>query len=134
MDFELGTGFWEWSGELIWSYYRVPVFNRLEGAFERVDPVGVVSWNFYSDLKYEFPFLPGAFVVYRFDVLRFGNEPEETGRSGKWDNGVLRHALGLGYRVNEWLLVKGAVSTQDTDETNWRTQQRTFRLMTSIMF
>ena len=40
LDFELGGGYWEWSGEFIWGHYRVPVYDGALEAFAIKDRQG----------------------------------------------------------------------------------------------
>lgn len=129
-DFKVGTGFFEFSGEVIGAFYRVPQFESETGTFEMVsteDPLNVSSLSAYLDVKYEIPMIQGSYVAYRIDHLGFGKPGDAT--SGHWDNRVLRHSLAIGYHLNRYLLGRMAVSTQHVDQKPWDTTQRTFRFV-----
>jgi hypothetical protein len=129
-DFKLGSGFFEFSGELIGAFYQVPVFNNETMAFETNgddDPLNVQNFSAYLDIKYELPFLQGSYMAYRIDHLGFGKL--EGGTSPNWDNNVLRHAFAIGYHVNQYILARMAVSTQHVDNKPWNKTQGTFRFV-----
>jgi hypothetical protein len=129
-DFKLGTGFLEFSGELIGSFYKVPHFNSETLLFESKsenDPLKLSSFSGYLDLKYELPILPGSYIAYRFDHLRFGQLEDNTAQN--WDNNVLRHSLAFGYHLNQYVLARIGVSTQQVENKSWNTSQGVFRFV-----
>lgn len=129
-DFKLGTGFFEFSGELIGAFYRVPQFNSETRAFE-TDPDNdlrkVNSFSTYLDIKYEIPKIQGSYVAYRIDYLGFG-KLEEPG-SPEWDNNVTRHSIAIGYHITSAFLARVALSTQQVDNKPWNKTQGTFRFV-----
>ncbi len=131
-DFEIGFGFWAISGEVIVARYQVPQFNSEDLSFVDGDPLSLWSSSFYLDLKYEMPFLPGSYLAYRIDHLGFGNGNLPQRESENWDDGVWRHVLGWGYKIREWMVLKGVISTQMVKNRSWDQEQRTFRLLLSL--
>lgn len=74
-DFKLGSGFFEFSGEIIGAFYQAPNFNSETMAFETEgydDPINVHSFSTYLDIKYELSMLQGSYMAYRIDHLGFG--------------------------------------------------------------
>lgn len=129
-DFKLGSGFFEISGELIGSFYRVPQFNSEARTFEVVtntEPLKMNSFSAYLDVKYEFPMIQGSYIAYRIDHLDFGKL--ESGPSTHWDNQVLRHSVAIGYHLNQYILARMAVSTQQVENKPWNKTQGTFRFV-----
>lgn len=137
-DYSLGTGFFSFSGELMAAFYRVPSYDPEEMRFLSDDsPVSQTLSNVstYLDIKYEPPFLSGSFIAYRLDALIFGKMEEGLYNEEKWDNNVLRHSLGIGYKAFPFMLIRGMISTQSTQsKPAWGTQQRTFRLMLTLHY
>ncbi len=132
-DFQLGLGYFEWSGEVISAWYKVPVFKVEEDIYapEEDNPIDqIFSIAAYTDLKYEFPFLPGAYAVYRFDILDFNKTINAEEEEINWDDRVVRHALGFGYKVNAYWDIKCAVATQEVAGRDWDLSM--FRLMNSF--
>ncbi|NNF20634.1 MAG: hypothetical protein HKN67_01735, partial [Saprospiraceae bacterium] len=129
-DFKLGSGFFEFSGEVIGAFYRVPQFESETLTFETEtedDPLQLSSYSAYLDIKYELPMLQGSYVAYRIDHLGFGKLENETAQN--WDNNVLRHSFAIGYHLNRYVLARMAVSTQDVENKTWNKTQRTFRFV-----
>lgn len=129
-DFILGTGFFEFSGELIGAFYRVPQFNSETTAFETGldnDLQKVNSFSTYLDIKYEISKIQGSYVAYRIDYLGFG-KLEEPG-SPYWDNNVTRHSIAIGYHITSAFLARVALSTQQVDNKPWNKKQGTFRFV-----
>ena len=128
-DFKLGTGFFEFSGEVIGAFYQVPEFNAEDETFETNENTitrKISNLSAYLDIKYEVPILQGSYIAYRIDHLSFSNLANNQPQ--KWDNKVLRHSVALGYNITRFLLVRLAVSTQQVDNKSWDSTQGTFRL------
>lgn len=133
-DYEFGAGFFSLSGELMASFYRVPVFDPESMTFEE-ESQRVGNFSSYLDLRYEPPFFSGSFIAYRFDALLFGKIDPSLYQGESWDNNVVRHSLGLGYKAFPFLLLRAFVSTQNVkDRPQWSTGQRTFRLMMTLHY
>lgn len=131
-DYKLGWSFFEVSGELIATSYKNPVWSLTENQFEGNNDIFRTNFNSFSsylDFKYEPPFLSGSFIAYRFDLLTFSNFENSNGQKESWDNDVIRHVLSLGYKINGFLQIKTAFSTQSVDNKAWDQHQRTFRTM-----
>lgn len=130
-DFKLGYGFFEFSGEIIAASFRVPVFNNEDRMFEMQDE-RLSSLSAYLDAKYELKILPGSYVVYRIDQMSFSKLTSHENQP--WDNKVLRHSLAFGYHLNQYLLARVAVSTQQVDNKNWDKTQRTLRFVVTAHY
>ena len=129
-DFKFGKGFIELSGEIIGAFYKVPRFNSDNNTFETTkdtDALTVNNLSAYLDIKYEFPKIPGSYLAYRIDHLRFGKVDNTIAQH--WDNNVLRHSFAVGYHINQHILARVAVSTQQVDNKPWDKKQGTFRLV-----
>jgi hypothetical protein len=134
-DFKLGKGYFEFSGELIGSQYKVLGFNSADMTFisETIDdPFTLRSISGYVDVKYEFPFLVGGYISLRTDHLRFGKVSDTD---ENWDNNVMRHSIGFGYDINKYLLLRMSYSMQDIEnKVIWDNKQNTFRLMLTVHY
>ena len=130
IDFKLGYGFFEFSGEMIGARYHVPQFVDETNSFVEhtiENPLVLNSLSAYFDIKYEFPQIQGSYIAYRLDHLGFGELDGSAAQN--WDNDVTRHSLAIGYHITRLLLVRMAVSTQKVDNKSWDSTQRTFRLV-----
>jgi hypothetical protein len=125
-DVKLGSGFFEFSGEVIGAIYRVPEFKYTDTSFVNGgDPLTLSSLSAYGDLKYELPFLQGSYVAGRLDYLKFSDY-----LSGNWDNQVWRFSFACGYHINQFLLARIAVSIQKVpNRTDWKGNQNTLRFV-----
>jgi hypothetical protein len=130
-DFKLGYGFFEFSGEVIASSFKVPFFNNDDRMFELQDE-RLSSLAAYLDVKYELKVLPGSYVAYRIDQLSFSKLSSYEDQP--WDNKILRHSLAFGYHFNQYLLARIAVSTQQVDNKNWDKTQGTFRFVVTAHY
>jgi len=121
-DVKLGSGFFEFSGEVIGTIYRVPEFSFIDKTFTNEGaPIKLSSLSVYGDLKYELPFLQGSYVACRLDYMRFHD---------KWDNGVFRYSCAFGYHINRFLLGRIAISNQHVGTIKeWESKQYTIRFV-----
>ncbi len=129
-DFKLGSGFFEFSGEVIGAFYQVPHFNDETNSFiisQSDHPLKLSNVSSYLDIKYEVPKIQGSYVAYRIDYLGFGKFDGST--SQHWDNNVMRHSIAIGYHISSSFLARVAVSTQQVDSKPWNKTQGTFRLV-----
>lgn len=133
INYNVGWRFFELSGEFIGAYYKVPQFVAMENRFreqeQQLRVQNLSAFSGYVDLKYEFPFAPGSFMAYRFDLLHFGAFENVNNETLKWDNQVIRHSLAAGYKINAFTQVKTMISTQQVANRNWDNKQRVLRLM-----
>ncbi len=137
IDFSFGSGFFEWTGEIITSFYQVPLFEPEIGFIEENGSVKIVrllSYSGYTDLSYEPPFLTGLFLAFRFDFLVFGRFNAPQGLEEQWDNNVYRQVLSIGYKATSFFTTSIDLMTQQVKNRPWNQQQRTFRLMGSFHF
>ena len=129
-DYHFGFGYFSLSGELLLAAYRAPAYLPEQESFGP-KAARLKSFAGYADIKYNLPFLGGAYLAYRFDAMRFGKIP---GENVPWDNDLQRHSLAAGYRINAWLLLQAAVSTQQVDGKRWSRHQHAFRLMMTAFY
>lgn len=129
-DYQFGLGYFELSGELMMAIYRAPLYMPEEGSFT-AEGLTLRSFAGYAVVKYNPPFLGGAYLAYRLETLRFGQIP---GESRRWDNDVLRHSLAVGYRANSYLLAQATVSLQHVEDKKWSRHQQVFRLMVTAFY
>jgi hypothetical protein len=132
-DYTLGIGHFEFSGELIGAFYRVPQYLPLRdltqrGTFSQND-LSLSAFSAYLDAKYEFPFLTGAYVISRVETLNFG---QIEGTDTPWDQTVQRLSLGLGYKFKNTFLLRSSYAWQTVNPENpvnfqaWRTALSVF--------
>ena len=124
-DYKLGMGHLEFSGEIIFAAYKVPVVDFSVAAVKSVENLNNLA--VYLDAKYELLFLQGSYIACRIDHLRFSKISD--GLYENWDNNILRNSLGIGYNVTRNILVRAFVSTQNVQNKDWGKTQRTFRLV-----
>ena len=134
-DFKLGQGFFEFSGEIIGTFYKSPLFISDTNTFEtksESNPLKLNNAAAYLDVKYEPPFLQGSYLAYRIDGLTFGDL--ENTAINSWDNNVLRHSVAMGYHFNQHILLRLMASTQHVDNKKWDKTQRTFQAMVTVHY
>jgi len=129
-DFKFGKKYFELSGELIAAFYKAPQYDALLNDYVNGTddtPLSLKSFSAYLDFSYELKWLPGSYVAYRIDHLSFGEVSNNSDLS--WDNDVLRHSFAMGYHINQYILLRAAVSRQSVDNKPWDKKQDTFRLI-----
>lgn len=131
VDFKMGKGFFEFSGEVIGSFYKVPEFNVFgTGSYDA--PQKLSNLAAYLDVKYEPSILQGSFIAYRIDHLRFGELESDPDQN--WDNNVLRHSIAIGYHINQYILARVGASTQQIENKEWDKKLGTFRAVVTIHY
>ena len=130
---KLGIGFWETNIRIDVSRFDVPEINR-KPLFFSEETQGLTMGSIAGTLKYEVPQLSGLYVAYGLDYLWFGDyESLYQPRTGSWDNNVLRHNFGLGYKINRFLLLRMNYQVQSVDNhAAW--EQNTFRSVLTIHY
>jgi hypothetical protein len=116
-DFIYGSSYFEVSGELGWSIYKVPNYSATDGFVLLENEVKNHSLNNlvgYVDIKVEPPFLTGYHLALRSEYLSFG---EFAGQS--WDNNVWRQSILIGYKINRSMLVRAQYSIQHVENKTW---------------
>jgi len=120
-DVKLGTGYWELKGELMSAWHRVPVF--LADSQEFVLRGNQAPWLHalagYVDVKAEFPFLVGAYAIYRVGWISPTDSRVSLPGGDSWNSSVQRHTIGLGYQITRFLLFKTAYSWQFAADRAW---------------
>ena len=128
-DFVLGYGFWEFSGEAIWGQYRVPEYFPENQNFSDQAQTLYHS-TFAVNVKYEPPFLSGAYLASGLEYFAFFDAPDNQ---GQWDNNVIRLNLAAGYKITDFLLFRLNYLTQRVENnTMWR--QDTWRAMLTVYY
>lgn len=121
-DFVIGYGFWELTGEAIGAFYDAPQYFPNEDRFSTYDDESLQSIYLSLNLKYEPPFLSGLYLAYGIEQLNF-SELSGVG----WDNSVLRHNVGAGYKITDYLLLRSNYMLQSVEnhpmweQNTWRT-------------
>ncbi len=120
-DFKFGFGYFELSGELFYAVFKAPVVQR-DGdvSFRVLGEESASSFAGYLDFRFEPPFLPGSYLAYRIDTLRFSEIDNQP-----WDDHVLRHSFVIGYKITPYLLLRTNYSWQYVDSKDW--EQYAFR-------
>lgn len=120
--------------ELFLSKYLSPVFNVETSDYQDTDDslveVGLTNVSYYTTVKYEPNWFSGAFFSYRIDTLFFGKDPTVS-IDRTWDDNVVRHSFGFGYKIFEELSIRCSFSTQAVANRDWTGQQNTFRTVLS---
>lgn len=120
-DFVFGYLWFELSGELMLSKWKVPKFEN--GQFVRVNPgssrlqtYNLANYGGYLDFKFEPPFLTGSYVAFRAERVAFApfNDPISNVRS-YWDRGATRLSIAAGYKFSRNVLARATYSDQRTD-------------------
>lgn len=101
-DITLGSGFWEFTGELMGSWYTIPEYN-VEAPASTNEDINLSSISGYLNIRYELPFLSGFYTAYGIDFLSFSDLDNSD---SKWDNNVFRHNFGVGYKITNFLLFR----------------------------
>lgn len=128
-DAEIGFGHWEIIAELIFSTYQVPQFFPDENSFSS-DNLDLMAFSSYLNIKYELPQLSGLYLAYGIDSMIFAKEKNSD---KEWDDNVLRHNFGLGYKINSFLLLRSNFLIQTVkNQEHWA--QDTFRTSLTIHF
>lgn len=152
-DWILSYSYFEFSGEVIYSKWKVPSYRRgifvTEGG-EKLIEFELENYAFYTDLKFEPPFLSGSFISARFEKLIFSkfdnySTPDDrivtqeridsgivTKQKETWDNDVTRYAIGFGYKLSRSVLLKVAYSDQNIKNVDSETYS--FRAILTTMF
>jgi len=129
--------YWSVESELFLSNYRTPVYDLESDTFvrssENTQIISLNNLSYYSTIRYEPPWLSGAFFAYRFDALLFGEDPTSL-QNRDWDDDVIRHSFGIGYKVLSDLSIRMSFSTQQVDDGIDMDQQQTFRTVLSYGF
>ena len=132
-DFKLGFGFWEFSGEILWASHHVPFYQAGEEVyFDEREYLNLSNWSAYLDIRYEFPFMYGAYVAGRFDTIQFSALDEVSYANRDWDDDIWRLSLVFGVQPQSYLLLKVAYSYQEIE--NQTLDLCTFRTSLTAFF
>lgn len=137
IDSKLGYTHFELQGELIASWYHLPVFGLTDTAFVRLSNQEIQTENFFStsgyvSLKGELPFWVGAYLAYRFGFITFGDNPTSDNNSISWDDNTTRHSFGFGYKINRNLFFKSTYIIHNVENRAW--ELNTWRSSLTIHF
>lgn len=132
-DFNLGYGFWEFTGEVLYARYEVPEFFPDQELFSDFTH-NLSATAFELTAKYELPFLSGLYTAIGIEGITFGQYDDQSGMSrGNWDNEVWRLKFGAGYKINSYLLFRLGYNIQQVENHPvW--EQNTFRSVLTIHY
>lgn len=136
-DIILASGYFELSGELVYSMWNVPARDsswrrNAKGELETFD---LSNYAGYADLKYEPPFIPGSYVAVRFEKMIFEKFDIPAGIpwiQNKWDENIMRYSAAVGYKLAHNVLLKFAFSEQVFDNTDLKQDDYTFRSILTV--
>jgi hypothetical protein len=138
-DIVLGTGYWELSGEFLYSLWNTPKFVRgrfIQNADRSLFMANMANYAWYLDARYEPPFASGMFLSARWEGVRFAHYTNETGQSIPWENTFpsTRYTMGLGYKLSRGVQLKAAGSYQTLDDGAPTLDLYTVRAILSVVF
>jgi len=133
MDFIVASGYFELSGEFLYSIWNT-VASDSTGIDTKEDGTlleyEMNNYSYYVDAKFEPPFIPGSYIAARFEQMNFGSLPHPEGSTlitphwSDWDDNIMRYSLAVGYKLAHNVLLKVAASEQvheksDLDKEDW---------------
>ena len=129
LDFEYGQGYFEIKGEFVGSFYQTPFIISEDNILidELAEKKSLSSYSGYIDFRYEPPFLTGSYVIYRIEGIYFGKDQDLA-----WDENVMRHTVGFGYKITHYLLLRSSYSYQKVKNRTW--DQTAFRTRITAYF
>ncbi len=138
-DLVLANGYWEVSGEFLYSLWNTPKFSRgrfIQNADRSLFMADMANYGWYLDARYEPPFASGLFLTARWEGVRFANYVNEAGQTIAWENTFpsTRYTVGIGYKLSRGMQVKAAGSYQTLDGGSPKLDLYTIRAMLSVMF
>ncbi len=132
-DAVLGFGHWEFVLELMYGSYLAPTQTSVFDGQSTPSEDNFNLFSGYLNIKYELPAVSGLYLAYGLDVLHFFSETTINGDTQIWGKNVLRQNIGIGYKVNEFLLLRTNFMTQSVkDKAAW--EQNTFRTTLTAHF
>ena len=140
-DLVLAHSYFELSGEAIYSIWQVPLFANAEFSREAsrtLKKYNLANYSAYIDFKFEPPFLTGAYIAVRYDILKFLDSDDLKNVNGKnfnpWDNDVSRYSIAAGYKLARPVLVKIAYMDQKTENVQTDPEDQVVRAILTVSF
>jgi hypothetical protein len=138
-DIVLADGYWEVSGEFLYSMWRTPKFARgrfIQNVDRSLFMADMANYGWYVDARYEPPFASGVFLTARWEGVRFADYVSETGQRIAWENTFpsTRYTIGVGYKLSRGVQIKAAGSYQTLDNGAPKLDLYTVRAILSMMF
>lgn len=140
-DIVIGYSYFELSGEIFYSTWSVPFFNGED--FERdyygkAKAYSLSNYAAYLDLRYEPPFISGAYFAVRYDILKFLESDDIKNIDGMdynpWDNDVTRYQVAFGYKFAEPVLLKLTYMDQKTENVETDPDDYVYRAILTVSF
>ncbi len=140
-DLILAHSYFELSGEFIYSRWYVPMFistGFIEEQPRKLKNMNLDNYSAYLDFKIEPPFLTGAYVAFRYDILRFQDSDDVTNINNKdfnpWDNNVTRYSVAVGYKFARPVMLKLSYMDQSTDNLDPDPEDYVYRAILTVSF
>ena len=140
-DIILAHSYFELSGEFIYSLWYVPMFigtGFIEEEPRKLQNMNLENYSAYLDFKIEPPFLTGAYIAFRYDILRFQDSGDLKDINSKnfnpWDNDVTRFSIAVGYKFARPVLLKLAYMDQKTENLDPDPEDYVYRAILTVSF
>jgi hypothetical protein len=140
-DLVLAHSYFELSGEVIYSMWQVPLFANAD--FSRqgsrtLKKYNLANYGAYMDFKIEPPFLTGAYIAVRYDILKFLDSDDLNDVNSKnhnpWDNDITRYSIAIGYKIARPVLLKIAYMDQKTKNVETDPEDQVIRAILTVSF
>ena len=140
-DIILAHSYFELSGEFIYSLWYVPMFigtGFIEEEPRNLQNMNLENYSAYLDFKIEPPFLTGAYIAFRYDILRFQDSGDIADINSKnfnpWDNDVTRYSIAVGYKFARPVLLKLAYMDQKTENLDPDPEDYVYHAILTVSF
>lgn len=140
-DLILAHSYFELSGEFLYSMWQVPMFigtGFIEEEPLKLQKMKLENYSAYLDFKIEPPFITGAYIAFRYDMLNFLNSDDLKDINSKnfnpWDNDVTRYSVAVGYKFARPVLLKIAYMDQTTANLDPDPEDYVYRAILTVSF
>jgi hypothetical protein len=140
-DLILAHSYFELSGEFLYSMWQVPMFigtGFIEEEPLKLQKMKLENYSAYLDFKFEPPFITGAYIAFRYDILNFMNSEDLKDVNSKnfnpWDNDVTRYSVAVGYKFARSVLLKIAYMDQTTANLDPDPEDYVLRAILTVSF
>ena len=140
-DLILAHSYFELSGEFLYSMWQVPMFigtGFIEEEPLKLQKMKLENYSAYLDFKIEPPFITGAYIAFRYDILNFMNSEDLKDVNSKnfnpWDNDVTRYSVAVGYKFARPVLLKIAYMDQTTANLDPDPEDYVLRAILTVSF
>jgi hypothetical protein len=140
-DLILAHSYFELSGEFLYSMWQVPMFigtGFIEEEPLKLQKMKLENYSAYLDFKIEPPFLTGAYIAFRYDILNFLDSDDlkdvNSSNFNPWDNNVSRYSVAVGYKFARPVLLKIAYMDQTTANLDADPEDYVYRAILTVSF